>query len=97
MARAHALSLWQRGRVKHPESAMARGQVSKIVADAEKDPFTAGAVLSPPPASYPYPLQRGDTIVQRSPLLATGRGSALRTRRRPLLPSRRSRRPGVND
>jgi hypothetical protein len=38
-----ALSLWQRGRVKHPEPAMARGQVSKIVADAEKDPFTAGA------------------------------------------------------
>jgi predicted O-methyltransferase YrrM len=37
-----ALSLWQRERVKHPEPAMAREHVSKIVAEAEKDPFTAG-------------------------------------------------------
>jgi hypothetical protein len=37
-----ALSLWQRGRVKHPPPAMEREHVRKIVADAEKDLFAAG-------------------------------------------------------
>jgi hypothetical protein len=37
-----ALSLWQGGRVKHPEPAMEREQVSRIVAEAEKNRFAAG-------------------------------------------------------
>jgi hypothetical protein len=37
-----ALSLWQRGWAKHSEPAMEKEQVSKIVAEAEKNPFAAG-------------------------------------------------------
>jgi predicted O-methyltransferase YrrM len=37
-----ALSLWQRGRAKHPEPAMEEENVRRIVAAAESNPFAAG-------------------------------------------------------